>query len=1104
MALKWLRWAFLVGLVTSLSFPLQLSAQKAAFQFTNLSTEQGLDTPNVLKVLQDKQGYIWVATQHSLYRYDGYQFKRFKHDPNDPNSLADIYINSIYVDGKGVLWVGTDGGLAQYNAAKESFINYSHQPNKPDSLSNNIVMSIVEDHAGALWVATLGGGLNRFDRDKNVFTHFRHDSDDPDSISSESLYTVIVDAKGVLWVGTRNAGLNRFNKETGTFKRYQHNPENPSSLSHNKVYSLLEDSQGNFWVGTRGGGLNLLDRQTGLFKHFRHDFNNPTSLSSDVVFAIYSDKAGSLWVGTDKSGLNRLDKTNNSFERYQHNPQDKNSLADDDVYSITQDQTGLIWLGTLGGGITKFDPASERFGLVKSNPNEPNGLSKGVVWAILKDSAGVLWIGTDSGLNRYDPIKDQFQHYQHDPKNPLSLSDSDVRSLFEDASGNLWVGTSKGGLNRLIKSDFGDINDIDRPLLFDHYRYRADDATSLSDNHVSVIHQDSKGELWVGTQNGLNRFNQQTNQFTRFEHSSLSDSSISQNDINALYTTQDGSLWVGTLGGLNKFEFETQSFTRYQREQGNANSLSHNSVNAIVQDAQGILWLATSGGLNKFNPKTNNFKHYRVKEGMLSDRVFAALIDENGKLWIGENGISRFDPDTEVFKNHIGEEAGCVGVNQGAFFKAKDGKMFFGTNPHGYCAFYPKIATQESIAPNIVLTDFRLLNKSVPITDKNTLSPLAKVLDQTETITLNHRDNVLSFEFAALHYTAPKKNKFRYKLENFNSNWIATSSDNRRATFTNLSPGDYIFRVNASNNEGLWNKHGRSIKLTILSPPWLTWWAYSLYILLLISGIILFIRSQRRKVAHARLLLKQENKLVQRLKRLDKLKDDILTNTSHELRTPLNGILGISESMLHGVDDDLSEESKSNLQLIVDCSVRLSHLINDILDLHQVKSDAIQLHTQAIDIFYAVDKTLAMSKPLAKDKQIELLNQVPENLPPVEADDARLQQILFNLIGNAIKFTASGCIKVTAALDTTLDKPFVKINVIDSGIGIPLNRQNAIFESFLQLDSSTTREYEGLGLGLSISKKLIELHDGSIDVTSEINQGATFTFSLPVSLKNLK
>jgi len=1098
MIAKWLKYAVLIALCTNLSFPLHLSAQKTVFQFTNLSTDQGLNVPNVLKVLQDKQGYIWVATQHSLYRYDGYQFKRFKHDPDDPYSLADIYINSIYVDRKGVLWVGTDGGLAQYNAAKESFTNYFHQPNKPDSLSNNIVMSIVEDDAGSIWVATLGGGLNRFDRVKKTFTHFRHALDDPESISSDNLYTVINDSKGVLWVGTRNAGLNRFDKKKGIFKRYQHEPDNPDSLSHNKVYDLLEDEQGAFWIATRGGGLNRLDRKTGLFQHFRHDPNNIESLSSDEVFSIFSDNVGSLWVGTDKSGLNRLDKINNTFERYQHNPQDKKSLADDDVYSITQDQTGLIWLGTLGGGISKFDPASERFGLVKHDATESHGLSKGVVWALLKDKSGILWVGTDTGLNRYDPKTKQFTLYQHEPKNMLSLSDSDVRSLFEDDSGNLWVGTSKGGLNILIKSELDGINDVSRPLRFEHYRNQIGDETSLSDNHVSVIHQSIEGDMWIGTQNGLNRFNQQTKQFTRFKHSPKSDSSISQNDINALYTTQDGSLWVGTLGGLNKFETETQSFTRYQHEKGNPNSLSHNSINAVIEDEKGILWLSTSGGLNKFNPKTNSFKHYRVKEGMLSDRVFAVLIDDNGKLWIGENGISFFDPETEVFKNHIGEEAGCVGVNQGAFFKANDGKMFFGN--HGYCAFYPQNAIRESFPPNVVLTDFRLRNKSMPIKNKKPDSPLTNVLDQSESITLKHSDNVLSFEFAALHYTAPKANKFRYKLENFDDNWVTTSSDNRRATYTNLSPGKYTFRVNASNNENLWNKNERSIDLIILPPVWLTWWAYSLYFLLLAGGLILFIRLQQKKVIQARFLLKKENELVQRLKRLDRLKDDILTNTSHELRTPLGGILGLSESMLYEDSSEVSEEVKGNLQLIVNCGLRLSHLINDLLDFQSVKLNAIKLHTQAIDIRLAVDTTLAMLNILVKDKEIQLLNQVSSNLPPVEADDSRLQQILFNLIGNAIKFTPSGFVKVTAELDNK----FVKISIIDSGIGIPLNRQTDIFESFRQLDSSATREYQGIGLGLSISKKLIERHSGTISVTSDINQGSIFTFSLPVSLKSLQ
>ncbi|MFT4928062.1 MAG: ligand-binding sensor domain-containing protein/signal transduction histidine kinase [Phenylobacterium sp.] len=1128
--LPWLMLLFATG-----TFADPISAKKpakATFQFDNIATRQGLNNLSVLKVVQDPQGYIWVATQQGLYRYNGYDFKTFTHDPADPGSLADNYVNTLFIDQSDQLWIGTDAGLARYHAPSESFIHHQHQAHHPESLSGNVVMSIAQDHNGDLWIATLGGGLNRFDRTNKSFSHFKHDPHNPDSLSDDNVYTVLADRQGTIWAGTRDGGLNRLDIGSTKFKRYQPNSNNSThnSLSHNKVYTLFEDSDQTLWVGTRGGGLNRFDRKTDAFQHFKHDPNDPNSLSGDHVVAIFEDKAGALWLGTERSGLNRFDPLSGRFHRYQHNPQDNHSLPADDVESIIGDQTGLIWLGTFGGGLSKFDPTSSRFGFVKHDATDPNSLSKGSVQAIFKDKAGVVWVGTQFGLNRYDQeinsLGHNFQHYQHDPQNPKSLSDSDVRVIFEDSTGTLWVGTNGGGLNQFNRANG----------TFIHYRHQTNQINSLSDDYVAAINEDNSGRLWIGTDGGLNRFNRQSNNFSRFIHSADTPTSISHNSINTLYTATDGTLWVGTDGGgLNQFNHQTQQFTRYQANANDINSLSHNMIFSIIQDATGVFWIGTFGGLNRFDANSKIFTHYRRKDGLSGDAVFAVFTDKKGNLWLGENGISFFDPATAIIKSKIGINEGCVQLNQGAYFKAADGQMFFGSE-YGYCALYPENAIVPSQPPKLVFSDFRLLNKSMPIANNSEISPLTEVINVTQSLTLNHQQNVLSFEFAALHYANPELNQYQYKLEGFNQDWVDTSSKNRRASYTNLAAGHYTFKVKASNHQGVWTEQARSIKLIIHSAPWFTWWAYTIYLALTMAviSVIAYLYYKKlqveRQAARDLLNLNEtlEHKVTVRTTALqasiDQLKatqrqlveaekmnalGNLVAGVAHEVNTPLGICITmvslhlerLSELRQHLTNGTVSRksletyvQSSEESQALVEGNLhRAAELISSFKQVAVEQTadniDNIVFHDYLTDIITSVERKLA-------DRQI-VIKLLSKGDWQLKTWPGAWWQILSNLVENSLVHGFYNQSSGEITIDVELCEDLLRFIYHDNGNGMTAEVLEKIYEPFY----TTARNRGGTGLGLPVVFNLV-VHKlgGSIKCYSEPGQGVEFMIEVPQTL----
>jgi len=855
-------------LLNSLILSPNLSAREPNIKLNHITIEDGLSQSSIYCIFQDSKGFMWLGTEDGLNKYDGYTFKIYKSnrddpkslsynyvkvihesqsgvlwfgtyggglnkfdsekeefvhyrmDPSDANSLSNDYINSIHEDRSGILWIGTEDGLnklipGESEGTPPVFIRYKTDPNNSNSLSGNKVMSIVEDNTGVLWIGTYSG-LNKFNPRKEEFTHYRFNPYDSTGLSSDSVRTVYKDRSETFWIGTEG-GLNKLvpDESEGTpplFIRYKTDPSDPGSLSDNFVYSICEDKFGVLWIGTMNG-LSVFDREKGHFIRFKNDPIDPDSLICNEVFSIYEGQMGVFWIGT-RDGLEKLDQEKKKFILYRNNPRDSNSLSDNHVRAIIEDKSGMFWIGTAYGGLNKFDPEKKRFVHFKNNPKNPQSLSNNTVMAVYEDRSGALWIGTNGGVNKFNPEKQKFTRYTSDPKNPSSLSSNTVRAICEDKSGAIWIGT-EDGLNKLIPGE----SEGSSPT-FVHYKADPDNPYSLSNNFVYTIHEDRLGVLWIGTINGLNKL---------------------------IPGESEGSSPV---------------FITYKADLNNPQSLSNDEVLSIYEDSSGVLWFGTVGGLNKFNRADETFSYYTEKDGLPNDLIYAMLEDDKKNIWISTNkGLSRFNPKTEGFNNYDVKD----GLQSNEFYtdaccESRKGEMFFG-GIRGLNSFYPDSIKDNPHIPKIVITDFQIFNKSVPIGKKmGKRVILNKSITETEEIILSYENRSFSIEFAALHYVSPDKNKYAYLMEGLEKEWSYVG--NRRfTTYTNLPPKEYIFKVKGSNNNGVWNEEGVLLRITVTPPFFQTWWFRGLG---LITGVLMIFSFHQIRTHNIR---KRSKQLEERVKK---------------------------------------------------------------------------------------------------------------------------------------------------------------------------------------------------------------------------------------------
>ncbi len=881
----------------SVDAPPGVRAQEDGIRFERIAVEDGLSHDVVYAILQDRQGFLWFTTEGGgLNKYDGYRFTVYRHDPEDASTISHDTVYSIYEDRNGDLWVCTAGGLNRYQPGTGTFARFSH------SAGQVAAVAMIEDHEGTLWVA-VSGGLSRFDSATGTFgptyQHHGFALRAEERLSGQQVITLYEDRQGELWIGT-DGGLDRLDRESNTFAHFRYDPDDPRSLSAGPVAAILEDSQGVLWIAVYGGGLHQLDRSTGALVHYRHDPDDADSLGSDDVTRLLEDSVGRLWIG-HVAGLDMLDSSRRTasegsgearFVHFRYDPLDVRSLGRGVISALYEDRAGILWIGVGGDGISKTFPRAGQFSLFQQGPDL--GLSDDRVLAVHQDQDGVLWIGTyTGGLNKLDRGSGEVTVYRHEPDefDPSGTESDQISAIYEDDAGVLWIGTGNGRLEHFDRQQGTFIN-----------------TRWLSGYWVDGIAPDRAGNLWIGTSGGLYRLDRVTDAVTQYRHDPFDPSSLGSNSITALQVDRTGTLYVGTPGGgISVWDPDEDRFTHYRHDPEVQGSLSHNLVLSFYEEPSGILWVATyGGGLNRFDPATATFTAITEQDGMASDSVISLLGDSDGFLWLTtDKGLSRFDPRTVSFRHYNARDGLQSGeFYRGARFRGLDGELFFG-GLKGLNTFFPGEVVDNTHVPTIVITSVKVLDQTV----RTDLPPDGH-------LELSYQDNFVSFEFAALDMTIPLNNQYAYRMEGVDDDWVY-AGERRRADYTDLRPGSYVFRVKGSNNDGIWNEEGAALLLTITPPFWRTvWFQGGVSLLLLVAAVMGYRRRVRGIEARSWELEKQveerTREIEQRRRVAEGLRDILaVLNTDRPLEEVLDYIvaqasrlLGAGATILHRIETE--------------------------------------------------------------------------------------------------------------------------------------------------------------------------------------------------------
>jgi len=822
-------------------------SQDDNISFETISIADGLSQSSVYSIVQDNKGFLWFGTLDGLNKYDGYKITKYRNDPRDIFSIADNSINCIFQDSEGTLWIGTRGvGICKYDKIKNRFSTISHNPDNSNSLSNNYVTSIFQDENYILWIGTQNG-LNRFDYKKKAFTRLFVDDN---NVADNNYVTSITSELGYgLWIGTKN-GVHHFDIASNKFDQHYQIGDN-NNLGSNIINALLVDREKRLWVATSYGLYRSNERVTQKkslsFKTFVNNPKNLNSLSSNTVTSLIKDASGIIWVGTEKGGLNKYDALKQEFTVYRQDPTTPNSLSSNNILTLYIDRTNIMWIGTYLGGINKWNRSNNAMKVYRHNPFSPTSLSSSQVRSIYEDKTGTIWIGTvDNGLNKWDRRNNTFIHYPAKTEKRLGLNNPHIRCMLEDTRNNFWIGTDGGGLH-LMNRNSG---------TYKLYTHDPNNPNSLSSNNIWDIYEDKIGNLWIATMgNGLNKFDYKTQSFTTYKADYSTLNTLSSNEITTVYEDSNGTLWVGTMGGLNRLIAQEDGkpliFKSYKSDKTDHTSLGNDRVYSIIEDCDSTLWIGTKGSLNRYNKATETFKKYAENEGFPNDVIMGIADDEKGFLWISTNsGLSRFSKKNGEIRN-FGVKDG-IQSNEflvGSFFKSKSGEIFFG-GIDGFNVFSPKNLTDNPYRPPIIITGFQIFNRDVDL-DTNII--------EKKHINLAYHQNVFSFDFVSLNYVFPEKNQYAYIMEGFDKEWIEYGNK-RYVSYTNLPPGEYVFRVKGSNNDGVWNNKGTSVAITIEPPFWKTMWFYIVVVLSIISLLLFSIHYRER------MLLREKKRLAAMVK----------------------------------------------------------------------------------------------------------------------------------------------------------------------------------------------------------------------------------------------
>ena len=1025
--------------------------------FKNITSEDGLSQGTVETIIQDDQGYIWLGTNDGLCRYNGYEFKIYKHDEELENSITNNYIVDIKQDNLGNIWVGTANGLSKIDTKTDLITNYNMN-DEEKSLSHYNIGDILITKSGDVLVGT-SDGLNIYNEKKDEFYRiFNKDSD----LSSQFIRSLAEDENQNIWVATNN-GIDKIdiknNKNIISFKT----GDGKFDISENDIYVVRYDPKGYIWAGALKEGLNRIDINTNEVKQYKNDDRDEKSLPGNHVKDILRDSSGNLWVGTD-NGLAKYNEQTENFATY-----DKTSLVNDEVFSIQEDESGLIWVGTYAG-ISMFDP-NTNIEHYKKDPFDENSISDNSIHGIYEDKDGLLWVGTNSkGVNVINRKNYNVKHLNKTSKD-YPISDDNINDVV-GIDNKIFIAT-KNGLNEVDK-DLKTIN-----------IYNTEDG--ICNNNITALFADSKKNVWIGTANGISVLNTNTNEIIDITDI-LTNHNIEDQYIKVIYEDSKGNYWVGCFidGGLVKIDPNKRTIENYRNKKEDKTSISSNNIRSIVEDKNGNIYIGTSYGLNKLNESNNTFERYLEKDGLSNNTVYGLLVDDNNNLWASTNlGISKLDTNTMTFEtfNIIDGFQGNE-FNGRAYYKNKSGELFFG-GINGLNIFRPNDINRSRYVPTVIFDEFKVNGK------------VYKDINNQE---FKYNENTINISVFISNYKNTKNIQYMYKLEGVSDSWDISRSNN--INYSDLAPGTYTLKIKARSYSGKVSDES-AVKFIIKPPIWKSKAAILIYLIIITIVIYRTINSVKRldnlvknKTLQLTKEMEKNDKLLKKVIELEKRKNNYFVNLSHELRTPLN-VISSTEQLVTELNKSKDGIGKSKLngcmQVVRRNTKRLLNLINNIIDTAKIESGSYQLNIREHDIVYIVEEATLSLKDYIERKGIELIIDPEMEEKIIKCDEHEIERCIVNLVSNAAKFTPEGgTIEVTIE---DLDEK-VKIIVKDTGIGIDKKYHDSIFNRFNQVIDQGAESKGGSGLGLTITKQIIDIHGGQISVESELGKGCKFIIIL--------
>ena len=1048
--------------------------------FTSLTTKNGLSSNTVNAIVRDRYGLMWFATEDGLDKFDGTGVTVYRNKPEDPNSLLANEILCLHEDRAGNLWIGTSGGsVSMYDRQHDSFINYPSGRGS-NQISNNVIRNICSDFQGKIWIASYNG-VNIIDPATKKVSRLLAEDGKPFSKICISLFE---DNLHNIWIGT-SEGLFEYNPRTKAFRQYVNNPADASSLPGNIVLDLTQDKNGNVWVGSQQG-LSTLKKNGQGFINYRHVEKDPKTISNNAVHTIASDEDGKLWIGTER-GLNILDTRAGEVTQIVYDYRNVHGLTNEVIRCVYIDNKGIYWIGTTGGGIDKYDRNLNLFNLILSNPFDKTGLNAPIVTSFAEQPGGKIFVGTeDGGLSLFDPTTKQFARLKLRSKRKGADNRISVLALNPVNDNRLLIATRADGLF-IFNAEKGTCKQL----------LKGTNAGDLNSNEIYCVKKDRKGNWWVGTNgDGINVMNPNGKVVRRYTPHPQNDIDIKlpiNGFIRDILEDSAGMIWIATHGGgMAAYNPVSDSFSIFNTMNSR---LPNDKVLSLLEDHRGNIWAGTfGGGLGIIDKKIKLVTPFTEKDGLQNNAVYKIIEDEKGLVWISTNkGLSSIDPISKKINNYNYYN----GVQQNNFFRGAglrtaNGTLFFG-GLEGFNYFNPKNLKKNTTAPAVLITDLKISNQSVVPSKGGVIEESISVAKE---INLGFKQN-FALNFVALNYTAPGQNQYAYKLEGFDKAWNNVGSSTV-AQYTNLDPGEYSFRVKASNNDGIWSNGSTSIKIIVHPPVWRTVYAYIFYGLLLIS-LTLFLRHKSIEKIKRKFKLEQEQKEAGRIHEIDQLKIKFLTNLSHEFRTPISLILGPVDKLIAKEDNIWRAD---HLQMIRRNGKRLLNLVNQLLDFRKIEEHELKLQVSEGELVSFVKDAFDSFKDLAERKKIAFIFRAEITRLPLYFDHDKIERILFNLLSNAFKFTLEGG-EITLQMEKFEPeagddrKTWILIRVTDNGIGIPTDKKHKIFDRFFQHTSTVSVLNQGSGIGLSITREFVTMHGGTIEVDSEEGRGTSFTVYLP-------